>query len=94
LAVSASYRLLFLTCGRALEGCREEDREEFSKLKELAYIRQEMKNPLSGIRFTHRLLENTTVSEHQKQFLDTSDACERQIMTIIEDMDFRSIEEG
>ncbi|KAE7996294.1 hypothetical protein FH972_001026 [Carpinus fangiana] len=79
---------------QALEGCREEDREEFSKLKELAYIRQEMKNPLSGIRFTHRLLENTIVSEHQKQFLDTSDACERQIMTIIEDMDFRSIEEG
>lgn len=78
---------------QALEGCRQEDREGFSKLKELAYIRQEIKNPLNGIRYTHRLLENT-VSEHQKQFLDTSDACERQIMAIIEDMDFRSIEEG
>ncbi|KAG2684852.1 hypothetical protein I3760_10G095000 [Carya illinoinensis] len=79
---------------QALEGSRKEDREYFSKLKELAYVRQGMKNPLNGIRFTHRLLKNTAVSERQKQFLDTSDACERQIMTIIEDMDFRRIQEG
>ncbi|KAF5475212.1 hypothetical protein F2P56_007042 [Juglans regia] len=74
---------------QALEGCWQKDREQ-----RLAYVRQEMKNPLSGIRFTHRLLENTAVSERQKQFLDTSDACERQIMTIIEDMDFESTGEG
>ncbi|KAF5472437.1 hypothetical protein F2P56_009157 [Juglans regia] len=79
---------------QALEASGKEDREYFSKLKELAYVRQGMKNPLNGIRFTHRLLKNTAVSEHQKQFLDTSDACERQIMTIIEDMDFRRIEGG
>ena len=79
---------------QALEGRRQEGREFFSKSKELAYIRQEMKNPLNGIRFTHRLLKNTAISEHQKQFLDTSDACERQIMTIINDIDFRSVEEG
>ncbi|KAG6692071.1 hypothetical protein I3843_10G091000 [Carya illinoinensis] len=79
---------------QALEGSGKEDREYFSKLKELAYVRQGMKNPLNGIRFTHRLLKNTAVSERQKQFLDTSDACERQIMTIIEDMDFRRIQEG
>ncbi|PON41747.1 Phytochrome A/B/C/D/E [Parasponia andersonii] len=78
---------------QALEICRKEDREGFSKLKELAYIRQEMKNPLNGIRFTHKLLENTAISENQKQFLDASDACERQIMMIIED-DLGSIEEG
>ncbi|XP_021825661.1 phytochrome E isoform X1 [Prunus avium] len=77
-----------------LEKHKQEGREGFSKLKELTYIRQEMKNPLNGIRFTHRLLQNTTISEYQKQFLDTSDACERQIMTIIEDMNMRSIEEG
>ncbi|ONI10875.1 hypothetical protein PRUPE_4G073900 [Prunus persica] len=77
-----------------LEGHKQEGREGFSKLKELTYMRQEMKNPLNGIRFTHRLLQNTTISEYQKQFLDTSDACERQIMTIIEDMNMRSIEEG
>ncbi|KAF3449856.1 hypothetical protein FNV43_RR05935 [Rhamnella rubrinervis] len=79
---------------QALEGCRQEDKECFFKLKELTYIRQEMKNPLNGIRFTHKLLENTAISDNQKQFLDTSDACERQIMTIIQNMDLRSIEEG
>lgn len=79
---------------QALEGCRQEDREYFSKLKELTYIQQEIKNPLNGIRFTHKLLENTAMSDNQKQFLDISDACERQIMTIIQNMDLQSIEEG
>lgn len=77
-----------------LEIERKEERKYSSKLKELAYIRQEIINPLNGIRFTHKLLENTPISDYQKQFLDTSDACERQIMTVIEDMDSRSIEEG
>ncbi|CAL5409138.1 unnamed protein product [Camellia sinensis] len=75
-------------------GNKQESGESLSKLKELAYIRQEMKNPLNGIRFIHKLLESTAVSEDQKQFLETSDACERQIMSIIEDMDLGSIEEG
>ncbi|GMN43375.1 hypothetical protein TIFTF001_012577 [Ficus carica] len=79
---------------QALEVCsRKEDRKGFSKLKELAYIRQEMKNPLNGIRFTHKLLESTAISENQKQFLDASDACERQITMIIEE-DLVNIEEG
>ncbi|KAF7840406.1 phytochrome E isoform X2 [Senna tora] len=67
---------------------------KFSEFMELGYILQEMKNPLNGLRFTHKLLENTAVSENQKQFLDTSDACERQIMAIIEDTDLGSIDEG
>jgi len=69
-------------------------RENISESKELAYILQEMKKPLNGIRFTHKLFESTTVSENQKQFLDTSDACERQIMAIIEDTNLGSINEG
>lgn len=73
---------------------RQEGRANFLKLKELAYIRQEMKNPLNGIRFTHKLLEDTAVSEHQKQFLETSNACEKQIMAIIEDMDLARLEDG
>ncbi|KAM7259851.1 hypothetical protein ACFE04_015592 [Oxalis oulophora] len=76
------------------EGRKSEKKENFSKLKELAYIRQEIKNPLNGIRFTHKLLESTAVSENQKQFLEISEACERQIMTIIEDIELGSIEEG
>ncbi|KAG4990976.1 hypothetical protein JHK82_024456 [Glycine max] len=69
-------------------------RESISESKELAYILQEMKKPLNGIRFTRKLLENTAVSENQKQFLDTSDACERQILAIIEDTNLGSINEG
>ncbi|KAL7102708.1 hypothetical protein ACP275_08G135100 [Erythranthe tilingii] len=63
-----------------------------SKLKELAYIRQEMRNPLNGIRFTHQLMEDSAVSDFQKQFLETSDACERQILSIIDDTDFGNLE--
>ncbi|XP_057465523.1 phytochrome E-like isoform X1 [Actinidia eriantha] len=75
-------------------GNKQEHGDSLSKFKELAYIRQEMKNPLNGIRFIHKLLESTAMSEDQKQFLETSEACERQIMSIIEDMDLGRIEEG
>ena len=75
------------------EGHKQEDKEFLTKLKQLVYMRQEMKNPLNGIRFTHKLLETTAISENQKQFLETSGACERQILAIIEDMDLGSIEE-
>lgn len=73
--------------------CDQED-ESILKLKELAYIRQEMKNPLNGIRFTHKILETMDISDDQKHLLETSDACERQIMSIIEDMNFAGIIEG
>ncbi|XWS19781.1 hypothetical protein CRYUN_Cryun31cG0046200 [Craigia yunnanensis] len=79
---------------QATEGHKQEDKEFLTKLKQLVYMRQEMKNPLNGIRFTHKLLETTAISENQKQFLETSGACERQILAIIEDMDLGSIEEG
>ncbi|EOY27809.1 Phytochrome E isoform 1 [Theobroma cacao] len=79
---------------QATEGHKQEDKEFFTKLKQLVYMRQEMKNPLNGIRFTHKLLETTAISENQKQFLETSDACERQILAIIEDMDLGSIEDS
>ncbi|XVE51544.1 hypothetical protein DITRI_Ditri02bG0050500 [Diplodiscus trichospermus] len=79
---------------QAHKGNKQEDEEFFTKLKQLVYMRQEMKNPLNGIRFTHKLLETTGISENQKQFLETSDACERQILAIIDDMNLGSIEGG
>ncbi|KFK28490.1 phytochrome e [Arabis alpina] len=63
-------------------------------LDELTYIKQEIKNPLNGIRFAHELLESSEISENQRQFLETGDACEKQIATIIEGTDVKSIEEG
>ncbi|KAK8664610.1 hypothetical protein V6N13_084390 [Hibiscus sabdariffa] len=79
---------------QATEEHKHESKELFKKLKHLVYMRQEMRNPLNGIRFTHKLLETTAISKNQKQFLETSNACERQILAIIEDMDLGSIDEG
>ncbi|CAH8276206.1 unnamed protein product [Arabidopsis lyrata] len=69
-------------------------KESAQSLNELTYIRQEIKNPLNGIRFAHKLLESSEISASQRQFLETSDACEKQITTIIEGTDLKSIEEG
>nr|AIG59632.1 phytochrome E [Primulina tabacum] len=73
---------------------KSEGKEQLSKLKELAYIRQEMKNPLNGIRFTHGLLGNSALTEDQKRFIETSEACERQILSILDDPHFGSSQEG
>ena len=74
---------------------REGKDEDFLlKSNELAHLKQEIKNPLDGLRFAHELLENTAISYNQKQFLETSGACERQIASIIENMDIKSIEDG
>ncbi|KAG7547079.1 PAS domain [Arabidopsis suecica] len=75
-----------LSCPELKEGAQS--------LNELTYIRQEIKNPLNGIRFAHKLLESSEISASQRQFLETSDACEKQITTIIEGIDLKSIEEG
>lgn len=69
------------------------EREELLIGKKLAYITQEMKNPLNGIRFTHKLLEDSTISDDQKKFLETSGACERQILSIIDDAHVGSLED-
>ncbi|KAJ8545359.1 hypothetical protein K7X08_017942 [Anisodus acutangulus] len=73
---------------------RQDNKESLSKLQEYAYIRRQMKNPLNGIQFTHKLLEATCVSDNQKQLLETSEACEKQILSVIDNMDFGGIEDG
>ncbi|XP_022938306.1 phytochrome B-like isoform X1 [Cucurbita moschata] len=73
---------------------RQQEKNRFVRMKELAYICQEVKSPLSGIRFTNSLLEATDLSEDQKQFLETSVSCEKQMLKIIEDMDLESIDDG
>ncbi|KAL2530642.1 Phytochrome B [Forsythia ovata] len=78
----------------ALRIQRQQEKNGVSKNKELAYICQEIKNPLSGIRFTHSLLKATDLTEEQKQFLETSGACEKQMSKIIKDIDLENIEDG
>lgn len=79
---------------QALRVQRQQEKQCFTRMKELAYICQEIKNPLRGIRFTNSLLEATELTEDQKQFLETSASCEKQILKIIKDVDLDSIEHG
>ncbi|CAN6470627.1 unnamed protein product [Victoria cruziana] len=64
-----------------------------NRLKELAYIRQELRNPLNGIMFTHKLMENSTLTKEQSQLLRTSALCQQQLAKILDDMDLESIED-
>ncbi|XP_010548998.1 PREDICTED: phytochrome B [Tarenaya hassleriana] len=79
---------------QALAVQRQQETECISRAKELAYICQVIKNPLSGLRFTNLLLEATGLSEDQKQLLETSVSCEKQISRIIGDMNLETIEDG
>ncbi|ONK63220.1 uncharacterized protein A4U43_C07F12630 [Asparagus officinalis] len=79
---------------QALEIQRQQEKKCFARMKELAYICQEIKNPLSGIRFTNSLLEMTDLSDDQKQFLETSASCEKQMMKVVRDSGLESIENG
>ncbi|XP_047337310.1 phytochrome B-like [Impatiens glandulifera] len=79
---------------QALKVQRQQEKQCFARMKELAYICQEIKNPLNGIRFTNSLLEATDLTEDQKQFLETSASCEKQMLKIIKDVDLEIIDDG
>lgn len=64
------------------------------RLKELAYIRQEIRNPLYGIIFTRKLMESTDLTDEQKQIVQTSALCQRQLVKVLDDADLESIEDG
>ncbi|KAF1890643.1 hypothetical protein Lal_00013238, partial [Lupinus albus] len=79
---------------QALKVQKQQEKNCFARMKELAYICQEVKNPLNGIRFTNSLLEATVLTDEQRQFLETSAACEKQMLNIIRDVDLDIIEDG
>ncbi|KAI3994970.1 hypothetical protein MKX01_019784 [Papaver californicum] len=72
----------------------QKERKCLARLKELVYIQEETKAPLGGIRFTHKLLQSSSLSDQMKWLLKTSDACERQMVKTIEDCSLGSIEKG
>lgn len=78
---------------QALTVQRATEKVAFAKLKELAYIWQEINNPLYGIMFSRNLMEDTDLSDDQKKYMDTSAVCERQLRKILDDMDLESIED-
>ncbi|KAL9225473.1 hypothetical protein vseg_001390 [Gypsophila vaccaria] len=79
---------------QALQVQRQQEKLCFERMKELAYLCQEIKNPLNGIRFANSLLEATNLGEDQKQFIETSTACETQIKKILGDIHLESVDEG
>eukprot|EP00475_Leptophrys_vorax_P026987 TRINITY_DN3841_c0_g1_i2.p1 TRINITY_DN3841_c0_g1~~TRINITY_DN3841_c0_g1_i2.p1 ORF type:complete len:771 (-),score=91.47 TRINITY_DN3841_c0_g1_i2:535-2736(-) len=79
---------------QALTVQRAAERVAEAKAKELAYIRQEIKNPLDGIMFARSFMERSDLNEDQRQVVETSGTCEKQLRRILDDMDLTSIEEG
>ncbi|KAH7676405.1 Phytochrome protein [Dioscorea alata] len=79
---------------QALEVQRQQEKKCLARTKELAYICQEIKHPLGGIRFANSLLERTDLSDDQKQFLKTSASCEKQMMKIVKDVGLERIEDS
>ena len=78
----------------AIEIQRLQEKKSYSRMKEMAYVCQEMKNPLSGIRFMNSLLRMTEMSEEQKQVMETSYLCEKQLEMVIKEADLESVEDG
>ncbi|KAI7737390.1 hypothetical protein M8C21_015318 [Ambrosia artemisiifolia] len=79
---------------QAMKIQRQQENKCFERMKELAYICHEIKNPLSGIRFSNALLETTNLTDEQKQLLETSAACQKQMLKIVKDVDMDNIQEG
>nr|QCQ83077.1 phytochrome B-like protein [Ambrosia artemisiifolia] len=79
---------------QAMKIQRQQENKCFERMKELAYICHEIKNPLSGIRFSNALLETTNLTDDQKQLLETSAACQKQMLKIVKDVDMDNIQEG
>ncbi|CAL0320906.1 unnamed protein product [Lupinus luteus] len=79
---------------RALHIQRLSEKTALKRLKSLSYIKRQIRNPLSGIMFSRKLLEGTELGTEQIQLLHTSAQCQRQLSKIVEDSDLDSIIDG
>ncbi|CAL9037539.1 phytochrome A-like isoform X1 [Musa acuminata AAA Group] len=61
------------------------------RLKALGYIRHEIRNPLSGIMYSRKMLEGTDLCDEQRQLLNTGAKCHRQLNRILDDLDLENI---
>ncbi|KAK8961711.1 Phytochrome C [Platanthera guangdongensis] len=77
----------------ALQVQKMSEQAALSSSNELAHLRQQIRNPLKGIVFTHKLMEGSELSEDQKQLIRTSALCQEQLAKILDDMDLESIEQ-
>lgn len=79
---------------QALHVQRLTEQTALKRLKALAYIRRQIRNPLSGIIFSQKMMDGTDLGEEQKQLLHTSAQCQRQLNKVIEDTDLDCIIDG
>ncbi|KAI0512324.1 hypothetical protein KFK09_012963 [Dendrobium nobile] len=61
------------------------------RLKALAYIRNEIRNPLSGIMYSWKMLEGTNLGEERMLLLRTGAKCHYQLNRILDDLDLENI---
>ena len=78
---------------QALQVQKQCTRLALERLKEVAYMKQEMRNPLNGIMFTRKLMESMEPSEAQRQILEMSTLCERQLQRILDDDNFEKLDQ-
>ncbi|KAK9086181.1 hypothetical protein Syun_028575 [Stephania yunnanensis] len=79
---------------QALHVSRLSEQTALRRLKTLAYMKRQIRNPLSGIMFTRKRMQETDLNEGQKELLHTSMQCQRQLNKILDDTDLESIMEG
>ncbi|KAL0308007.1 UNVERIFIED_CONTAM: Phytochrome A1 [Sesamum angustifolium] len=79
---------------QALHIQRLSEQTALKRLRVLAYIRREIRNPLSGIIFSRKMMEGTDLDDEQKNLLRTSLCCQRQLNKILDDTDLDHIIEG
>lgn len=79
---------------QALQVQKQSANIALERLKEVAYMKQEIRNPLYGIVFTRKLMESMDLSEQQRQVLETSAVCERQLQKILDEDNFEKLDQG
>ncbi|KAF9621122.1 hypothetical protein IFM89_016616 [Coptis chinensis] len=79
---------------QALHVQRLSEQTAVKKSKALAYMKRQIRNPLSGIIFSRKMLEETDLGEEQKQLLHTSMHCQRQLHKVLNDTDLENIMDG
>ncbi|TQE06472.1 hypothetical protein C1H46_007971 [Malus baccata] len=79
---------------QALHIQRLSEQTAVKRSKELSYIRRQIRNPLAGIIFSWKMMEDTELGEEQQLLLHTSAQCQNQLNKILDDSDLDTIIDG
>ncbi|KAL5700455.1 hypothetical protein ACHQM5_025894 [Ranunculus cassubicifolius] len=79
---------------QALHVQRLSEQSSEKKSKELAYMKRQIRNPLAGIIFSRKMMEETDLDGEQRQLLHTSMHCQRQLHKVLDDTNLESIMDG